>query len=53
MNQFSHRKFLYTAGISAASIVFLKSCAINPPTATENNNGEKQSQKQVLGVSQK
>ncbi len=40
MNQFSRRKFLYTAGVSAASAVLLNACLGNPPepggeTATE------------------
>lgn len=39
MNQFSRRKFLYTAGLSA-SAVFLKSCAGNPPTAGGDNNAD-------------
>ncbi len=30
MNQFSRRKFLHTAGVSAASTIFLKACG-NPP----------------------
>ena len=30
MNQFSRRKFLYTAGVSAESTIFLKACG-NPP----------------------
>ena len=30
MNQFSHRKFLYTAELSATSTIFLKACG-NPP----------------------
>nr|WP_319419055.1 ABC transporter substrate-binding protein [Pleurocapsa sp. FMAR1] len=40
MNQFPRRKFLYTAGVSAASAVLLNACLGNPPesggeTATE------------------
>ncbi|MBE9113892.1 twin-arginine translocation signal domain-containing protein, partial [Nodosilinea sp. LEGE 07298] len=37
MSDFSRvtrRKFLATAGVSAAGAVFLKSCAGNPPSAT-------------------
>ena len=40
MSQFSRRKFLYTAGVSAASALFLKSCAGNPPEATQADGAE-------------
>ncbi len=33
-SQFTRRKFLTTAGASAAAAVFLKGCAGNPPSST-------------------
>lgn len=40
MDRFSRRRFLVTAGVSTASATFLKSCAVNPPEATESNDTE-------------
>jgi bicarbonate transport system substrate-binding protein len=36
-SNYSRRKFLFTAGASAASSIFLKGCLGNPPSATVNS----------------
>jgi bicarbonate transport system substrate-binding protein len=35
LSQFSRRRFLFTAGASAAGAMLLKGCAINPPSPTD------------------
>ncbi|UZQ55672.1 hypothetical protein OOK60_06255 [Trichothermofontia sichuanensis B231] len=39
MANFSRRKFLVTAGVSAASSIFLKACVGNPPSTTNTGTG--------------
>ncbi|MDJ0571111.1 MAG: hypothetical protein QNJ53_18965 [Pleurocapsa sp. MO_192.B19] len=40
MNQFSRRKFLYTAEVCAASAIFLKACGNPPEPGGEANTEE-------------
>lgn len=39
MANFSRRQFLVTAGVSAASSIFLKACVGNPPSTTNTGTG--------------
>lgn len=41
-SNYSRRKFLFTAGASAASSILLKGCLGNPPSATINNSATAQ-----------
>ncbi|NJL37115.1 MAG: hypothetical protein HC899_10340 [Leptolyngbyaceae cyanobacterium SM1_4_3] len=49
-SNYSRRKFLFTAGVSAASSILLKGCVGNPPSATTNTTSAATQQTPAVNI---